>query len=393
VGALALAVVFVACGKSNPKKQPDAAAMPDAARVCTNVTPGMLDAFGYQPMGMPPNAFWGAPLTGTLADGNPLTYQFEIYGGIEPSLVGTFDLSMGNQANYMTCAVCVRAFDNDAMGNLVKQFYQLAGTVTLTEDPLAAGHLVGSVTGLELQEVNVDMTTFASTPVPNGACATLGSFSVDHDKVPNAWTCSHAAFQDGTTCDCKCGGTTFTGLYDPDCDLKNPPVNGCTTGQGCFKDGCVNRPANQTCQTATPVVVNATGITGTTIGANEKYNAGLEGAACVGAPVPGPDAVYSVVMTAATQYTVTLSGLDATYDGAIALVGPDAGTPGSVCDANPIATCVKGADAMAAGGNETFSFTPTTTGTYFVLVTSALPFQSGGLGDNAGTYTIAVTSP
>ncbi len=390
-------VVAVACGKSNPKKQPDAGAMPDAARVCATVMPGTLDTQSFQPTGQTPAAIWGAPVTGSLGDGNKLSYQLEFYGGIEPSLSGTFDLTAGNQANYMTCAICLHAFDTNAQGMTVKEFFQNAGTITLSADPIATGHLTASLSNVELQEVTVDPNTFASTPVANGQCETYGNFSVDHDKAPNAWTCTHSAYLDGTTCDCMCGGGM--GLYDPDCDLTNPPVNGCTTGQGCFKDACVNRPVNQTCQTATPLVVNAAATTGTTVGAAQTYNAGLEGMACLAEPagvtVPGPNVVYSIAMTAATQYTVTLSGPNTTYDAAIALVGPDAGTPGSVCDAKPIATCIKGADVNGAGMGETFQVTPTATGTYFLVVGSAISVQSDAFFgvDYAGTFSIAVTSP
>jgi hypothetical protein len=393
VRAFALTVVVVACGKSNPKKTPDAPmAQPDAARVCTAVTPGALDTRLFLPintMGQPV-AIWSAPVTGSLGDGGQLTYQLEFYGGIEPGLSGTFDLTAGNQANYQTCAICLRAFDT--AGSSTRVFFQFGGSITLAEDPFTNGHLTASLSNVQLQEVTIDPTNFTSTPVANGACEKFGSFTVDHQKAPNAWTCSNASFVDGTTCDCACGGGTA--LYDPDCDLANPPVNGCTAGQGCFKDGCVDRPTNQTCQKATSLTVNAPGIPGTTIGANQTYNAGLDATTCIGTPAPGPDAVYSVAMTQGTQYTVTLSALGATYDGAIALVGPDANTPGSVCDANPIATCVKGADAMGPGAAETFSFTPTASGTYFVIVTSALATQSDpNFGDYAGTYTIAVTSP
>jgi hypothetical protein len=346
--------------------QPDAA--PDA-QMCTALTAGTFDVSTYTADQFEAfNATGGDP-----GDGHELTLSLEVYGGIEDSLMGTFDLSQGNQANYATCAVCVRAYSVDDTGAVIKEFFQKSGSVTISADPLADGHLVASFSNVELQEVTVDRDggTFMSTPVPGGQCTTYGaSFSIDHDKVPNAWTCDHAAYVDGTACDCACGAA------DPDCGdspTRGQTVNGCTGTQVCGAGTCLDVPANDLCAAATTLTLG-TAVTGTTVGAYGDYSNGLEGQTCTGFHQAGGDVTYMVHLTAGTAYTVTLSGLDATFDASVSLLGPGAAT---VCDPDPITTCVAGADAGTEGADETFTYTPATTGDYYVLVDSFYPTESG----------------
>ncbi len=382
-----LTVSLLACSSSNKKKPPDAPAFLDApidARVCGGTLTAPAPSFEGKDT---TNAafFWIAKLP-TQIDGNDAFLQWEFYGNIEPSLKATFDLSMGNQSNYKTCAVCLHAFTVDAMGQPVKDFFQFAGTATFTKDPIADQELAGSVTGLQIQEVTISQSDFTSTPVPGGTCNGISDQSnVDSIAAATGWTCTAPKYQDGTTCDCMCGAA------DPDCSVDMNTIMGCTvTGQTCWNGMCETPPPNDTCQTAAATLaVNGTAVTGTTIGAHRNYDMGLDTATCTNLAQPGPDVVYSVTLTAATQYTFTLSGLDAMYDGSLSLVGPDAGTPGSICDANPITLCVKGADVGLAGANETFQYTPTATGTYFVIVDSG--FADGPA--SAGAFTLAVTSP
>jgi hypothetical protein len=344
--------------------------MADAPRTCATATVGTLDQVGYQPGQV---IVYNGP-GGDAGDGNALTVQFEFYSGIETSLMGTFDLTQGNQNNYKTCAVCVRAYSLDSSGMPIKQFFQSGGSVTLTEDPLTNGHMIASFTNLQLQEVDIAQD-YTSTPVANGLCASYGSPMLDHDKAPNAWTCTQAGYLDGTTCDCVCG------VSDPDCDARTATTNGCTSGQVCSADACVTAAANDMCSGAQTITVGAAAVNGTTIGAYNDYDAGLEGMSCTGFGQPGQDVAYKVTLTANTQYTVTLSGLAADKDMAVALVGP--GTDDSVCTANPITTCVAGADAGLAGADETFTYTPTATGTYYIIVDAYN-------GNQAGAFTLQV---
>ena len=448
---------------------------PDAGPTCTPTVLGTQDISGTPSMGV---IVWNAPVTTDLGDGGPSTLNFEFYSGIETSLMGTFDLTAGNQNNYATCAACLRLFTTDAMGAVKRQFYQDGGSITLTQDPFTNKVLMGTATGVSLIEVTIDpMSTppFTSTPVVGGQCLSLGAITLDADAIPNAWTCPAAAFSDGNNCDCGCGA------HDPDCDLMPAkPVVGCMTGQICSADVCVStcdvlssppvgcttgvcgyrtatqdvcyadpaivdpalvgaacgtgtalcavvntvatgvcdltingddvcrkacngnsdctatqvcatflgtkgmcvpKVANDTCPTAGLIVIG-TPVTGTTGGAAPNYNLGLETATCTGFPQPGPDVTYKVVLTAGQAITATLSGIPASYDPSLALLGP--GTP-TVCSASPV-TCLVGADTGLAGAGETFQFTATTAGIYYILVDS---FSLNSSGD----FTLTVTSP
>ena len=107
-----LVASIAGCGDDdgNNNNTPDAFIIHDVgidARACGTATGGMLDFGQFDEQGF---ISWVGPLTGTIGGGMEMVYQFEFYGGIEPSLAGTFDLKAGNQGNYSTCAICVRAF-------------------------------------------------------------------------------------------------------------------------------------------------------------------------------------------------------------------------------------------------------------------------------------------
>jgi hypothetical protein len=378
-------VSLVACGSDNKKKAPDAPiiddAPPDTAPACgASITP---PAPQYLSKDLTtPDILWYSVIPNGL-DGNDLYVTYEFYGGVEPNLMGTFDLAMGNQTNYKTCAICVRATELDSQGNSVKEFFQSGGSIMLTEDPFTNQHMLGSISNVTLQEVTI-ASDYTSTPVAGGACHGVSNMALDKIAAAEGWTCTGPQYEDGTTCNCMCG------VQDTDCDTDANTVMGCTTGpHSCFAGNCVTPPVNDTCQLATPIVVNAaTATTGTTIGASHSYENGLSDAACTGFGQPGPDVAYTVAMTAATQYTITLSGLDAMYDGSVYLLGPSGASP-AICDADPIITCVKGSDAGLDGITETFTYTAGATDTYYLVVDSGYP--SGP--HSAGNFTLAVTSP
>ena len=379
---VSLLVLVAACGSNNNTKTVDAHPA-DASRdaeICSSITESTLDFGNSDPM----NSYiaWDGNMTGSIDAGDTLQYAIEFYASGQ---TGTIDLSAGVQNNYGTCDVCITVNELDSTGSPVKTFFQQSGSITLAADPVTTNNLMGSISNLKLQEVTIDQMSFMSTPVPGGACANVADFAPSHDAVPNSWTCAAAKYNDGVTCDCMCGN-------DPDCDLMAAPVANCSTASKiCYEDACVTAPANDTCATATPIIID-TPVTGTTIGASDNYDSGLEGTGCTGFGQPGPDVAYSVILTAAQPITVTLSGLDAGYDGSISLVGPGAST---VCSANPITTCVKGADAGLDGANETFMYTATTAGTYYIIVDSDFIVDGNTMNppEGAGAFTLTVTSP
>jgi hypothetical protein len=380
-----LVILLAACGGGSSKKNPDAPAAdasPDAY-ICTptNVTLGTQQFVGYD---MQNKIITWAETVTPMLDGDTYQLQNQFYQ-LGVSLQGTFDLTMGDQANFKTCEACFLMVSSmtDMMGNPLHTYYQSGGTLTLGEDPFTNQKMMGSVTNLALDEVTINWGgDFSSTPVPGGKCVLVGNVTLMADNVPPGWTCDHAKYNDGTMCDCMCG------IQDPDCD-NHSHANNCTPStDACFGGMCVVPPANDTCALATPpLVVNAAATNGTTVGANDDYNMGLDSATCINMePQPGYDVAYSVALTEGLSYTITLTNLDTTmsFDPSLALVGPGAAT---VCSAN-ITTCVAGVDVGLGGGNETLTYTVPTggTGTYYIIV------DSFALGD-AGAFTIAVTQP
>jgi hypothetical protein len=365
---------LAACGDNLRHEAPDAAAVADASR-CGMVSTGVVDISGYRKFSTGAERLrWVAPVTGLGSGGNQVQLIFEFWKGIENNLTGTFDLTAGNQFNYLTCGICLLVLELDAQGQVARTFFQSAGSITFSEDPFANQRLVASISNLELQEVVIESNA-SSTPVPGGTCASVPPLMIDHDRVPNAWTCARGDYDAGGTCNCRCG------TPDPECNDDAATVAGCTTGQACFADACVTPPPNDTCATATPLTIG-TPMTGTTAGAKRDYNLGLDDPdTCTGSQQLGPDVVYSVTLTGGTPYTVTLSNVAPSYDGAIALVGPGAA---SLCDASPITTCVAGSDKPEFGKDESFTYTPATTGTYFIIV-------DGFAASVGGSFTIAVT--
>jgi len=139
-------------------------------------------------------------------------------------------------------------------------------------------------------------------------------------------------------------------------------------------------PANDTCETATPLVPGPA-VQGTTHDATSNYNSGLE--TCLGFEQPGQDVVYSIAMVVGTNYSVFLSP-EASFDASVSLVGPGAA---SVCNVVPV-NCLTGSDSGVNGGPESFQVQASQSGTYYIIVDSFLPGESG-----SGSFSIQVTSP
>lgn len=356
----------------------DAAPQPDAEVVstCTDITVGeytLSQADGT-------NAAYNFTINEDLGTGTPAFGQIELYSDFgKANFVGTFDLgSAGQDDNYSTCATCFRILGPNAAGDAIeKQWFQTGGSVTFTADPLT-GTLEGTVTNLAMTEVTID-DSFVSTPVAGGSCLSFDALTLT--LIPAAWTCDDAAFNDGATCDCECGGV------DPDCSIADAPLTGCDAGQVCGAEGtCETPPANDLCGGAVALTVDAAATVGTNISATNNFDNGLEIEACTGYSQVGGDVTYSVTLTAGQNITVTVTpeAGNADLDLALGLLGPGDAT---VCDADPVA-CGAGADAGLGGDPETFSFTAATAGTYFIIVDSF--FASGVQGQ--GNFEISVVN-
>lgn len=459
-----LALAATGCSSKDNHNTPDAKVFSDApASTCTALEIGPQELTSSD-MGAD---IWRGAVSTDL--GGTSAVQFEFYSGIETSLTGPIDLSMGHQNNYATCAACIRVLVQDADGNVVKQFFQDGGTLNLTADPFLNNHMTGTAADVSLIEVTVDKTNhYMSTPVVGGTCISLGAtVTLDAGPVPLAWTCTEAQYNDGATCDCGCAA------HDPDCDLAASTTAGCTAAQVCggadvcvdtchvlaptmgcatgtcgFENAttdicytdpaavspvalgatcaagptfcavtntiatgicdvfagddekcrkvcgaagdcagtetcapiigtrgvCVTKPTNDTCATAATIAVPST-TDGSTAGGVSNYNVGLEGATCTGFAQPGPDVAYKVTLTAGQTITATLSNVTPDFDPSLSLVGP--GAAATVCTA-AITTCTKGADANAAGEDETFTATVTAPGVYYIIVDSFSATHTGG---------------
>ena len=381
---LGILVFAAACGGGggDPDSRPptpDSPPQPDAPPACTTVTLMPTTFAGGNADVMQ----WLAVGNEDLGDPTPFTLSYEFYNLRD--LSGATDLAAGDEANYATCATCFRGFTlNAAMDDIERHWFQQSGTLTLTESPFASDEpavrsMIGMVENLTLIEVTIDPNTFESTPVDGGECLTFNTLALTDNDVPDTWTCAAEAWDDTTACDCVCGQS------DPDCGLGGGiPTNGCGAGQICSADACVTPPPNDTCAGAEALTLG-TGIAGTNVNAAGNYNDGLEGDQCTTFSQSGPDVTYSITLAANQSYTVALTGLDATYDGSVALIGPGAA---AVCDEVPIG-CVAGADGGLEGEDETFTYTVPAGegGNYFVIVDSFYP--SGA--SSAGAYTLTVT--
>lgn len=246
----------------------------------------------------------------------------------------------------------------------------------------------------------INVCNVLSTPpvgCPAGAC---GYNSATQDICYTAAAAVDPAVLGGTCASatpilCAVVSTVGTGVCDnfegddKGCRKACDATADCTGLEVCagilgtsMKGLCITPPLNDTCATA-GVITIGTPVNGKTGGAAGNYNLGLEGATCTGAPQQGGDVAYQVVLTANQTITVTLSAVSANFDPSVALLGP--GTAAAVCTTAGV-TCLKGADAGLDAAGETFTFTATTAGTYFLIVDTFYRNQGG-------SFTLNVTSP
>lgn len=114
---------------------------------------------------------------------------------------GTFDLTENGDDNFQTCSRCFRVLTDDN-----KMFFQSEGTLEIDEASMGLeGSLDATITNLKLVEVTIGNNS-VSTPVPNGACLTIASATIQAERaeVPVGWDCNESWVGDGD-CDCGCG--------------------------------------------------------------------------------------------------------------------------------------------------------------------------------------------
>ncbi len=96
-------------------------------------------------------------------------YQLTIGFYDADSPVGVYDLGESNNKNYSTCNQCttVSKFNGE---ELDKTFFQVSGSLEITEGDGKTGESVGEITNIKLTEVTIEDGTFISTSVENGEC-------------------------------------------------------------------------------------------------------------------------------------------------------------------------------------------------------------------------------
>jgi hypothetical protein len=124
-------------------------------------------------------------------------------------------------------------------------------------------------------------------------------------------------------------------------------------------------PGNNTCAGATALTFSGGTATASGDTGSATNEIQLTSSGCTGWSSPGPDVFYSVQLQGGTTYTVTL-------------------TPGTSFDsmvyvftdcANPESTCVAGDDTTA--GPDVVTFTPSSTGTFYIGVDSYDSSETG----------------
>lgn len=130
-------------------------------------------------------ALYRIAMQAALEGAEPTDVLFiDFYTGYEPFgtqqaptavMPGTYNLS-GAQVDYATCGVCVTMGTNATMAGYDDDYMVTGGTVTVTALGDAVGEtLTLSVSGLQLQHVNIDPMSGATTSANDGCTTSLSN--------------------------------------------------------------------------------------------------------------------------------------------------------------------------------------------------------------------------
>jgi len=151
---------------------------------------------------------------------------------------------------------------------------------------------------------------------------------------------------------------------------------------GQFLSCGLHPPANDRCDTATPLYCGAFGYAGNTVAATNDYSFASVPGSCVGSFAQGRDVAFSMDVNAgdslAVSYTSSANG--------VMYVMADCPPPGTAVN------CVVGANAQPAGGMETINFRFTYSGTYYLVLDSDGANTDGGW-TMMGTITCGQNAP
>lgn len=167
-------------------------------------------------------------------------------GGVEP-LQGPGSVTLGAadvDQNYATCSTCVLIWtDCDTTGCSGPTYFATAGTLNVTA-LATGGSFTGTLANARLIEVEIDPTTYLSTPVADGGAWCVASLSFDasvQGSLPCVSSSECAASADTPYCnldtsecvqcleEAQCAALTAT----PHCDLATNSCGECVTDAHC----------------------------------------------------------------------------------------------------------------------------------------------------------------
>lgn len=201
-------------------------------------------------------------------------------GGADPDYVGVVitedpvgKATLKPVASMVTCGdteICLLLQQDVTQDGSAAYYLAKAGTVEVKSFD-GEFLIAGSLTDVVFEEVTIDDMSGDVTPVANGKCAELASFTFDIKQPVDGWTCNPAYFDETKAgakeiyCDCNCGAV------DPDCATAANAVAGCLKGQTCGAMAtCEGVPSAWTC-------------------AKEDYAGGKGNGCDCGCGVPDPD--------------------------------------------------------------------------------------------------------
>lgn len=171
-------------------------------------------------------------------------------------VAGTFTLGESDWGSLVSCPHCVSVFEDGD-----REFFAVEGefTVATGSAPLD-GRFQAQLSGVVLQEAELDRDTNATVIIEDGDCLVLSDVNVSALQIPG-WRCASGFYEDGDLCDCGCG------IPDPDCenelaescDFCETPGS-CSLGQGTCP-AAIDPADNSTCDltlwTCNPDAFNA----------------------------------------------------------------------------------------------------------------------------------------
>jgi hypothetical protein len=173
--------------------------------------------------------------SGPLAD--YLWIDFYVDGEYTGEQTGTFELGMGDEANFASCSRCVLLGVEYHSDTEVVEAYFFAKSGTAVIDP-TSDQMNGSpqltLSDVTLEEVTIDDSS-VSTRVNGGRCLHLANATLAPPvvPVPPEWVCPESYYVD-SDCDCGCGAP------DPSC--ASSIIGACDF---CPSYGCA---ADETCR-------------------------------------------------------------------------------------------------------------------------------------------------